>query len=537
MVLIKDVNDCETSAVRGLDQQLINEINAIVPNALVSIEDLNVAVTGASVWPLLQPPAKEALQLAINERGTTLQVNSAYRTIAAQLVLFQHAQAGRCGIIIAARPGESNHQSGLALDIEDNAGWRPFLERHGWRWLGPEDEVHFDFVGGGTQDLRSTAVLALQRLWNRSNPDARIAEDGQYGEQTNVRLGNSPAEGFALPDPDEPRPLPLGIYSLKCLGTIEGPRFLNGITAEARVDLAPSVGGSFSGTIWEITYDEAASAYRFRCQGNIEGARFLNGLTAEARVDLAPSAGGEFSGTNWEAAPVPDAPPSTYRFKCLGTIEGPRWLDGRTADGTVGLVDNIELSGTQWQAEPVPPTSPGPDIEKIVSAVPPELQEFARDSIPLILSEAEASGVTDRGQIAYILATAEHENGLGKYLEEIADGSQYEGREDLGNTQPGDGPRFKGRGFVQITGRNNYTDWSRRLGIDLVANPEKAAEPEIAAVILVQGMRDGTFTGAKLSDFINGASRDFVNARKIVNGLDKAEAIASIAERFFAVLT
>jgi GH24 family phage-related lysozyme (muramidase) len=354
MVLVKDITGCETSPVRGLDQQLIDEVNVIIPNALVSIEDLDVELTGSSVWSLLQPAAKEALGQAIAERGATLQVNSGYRTIAAQLVLFQNAN--ECGFEVAP-VGGSNHQSGLALDIEDNAGWRPFLERHGWQWLGDNDPVHFDFTGGGTQDIRSTAILAFQRLWNRSNPNDRIAEDGQYGEQTNIRLGNSPAEGFPPPQ-NEPRPLPPGIYSLRCLGTIEGPRFLNGITAEARVDLAPSVGGNFSGTIWEVTYDEAASAYRFRCQGNVEGARFLNGVTAEARVDLAPSAGGEFSGTNWEAAPVPDAPPSIYRFRCLGTVEGPRWLDGRTGDATVALVNDINLSGTQWQVEPAP-SEPG----------------------------------------------------------------------------------------------------------------------------------------------------------------------------------
>lgn len=208
MVLVKDITTCETSAVRGLDQQLIDEINAIVPNALVSIEDLNVAATGSSVWLLMQPPAKEALGQALNERGTKLEVNSAYRTIAAQLLLYQHAQAGRCGISIAARPGRSNHQSGLALDVEDAAGWEPFLERHGWERLLPSDPVHFDFVQGG-QDIRSTAILAFQRLWNRNNPNDRIAEDGAYGPQTEARLGNSPAEGFGTVPDSPPRLLRL----------------------------------------------------------------------------------------------------------------------------------------------------------------------------------------------------------------------------------------------------------------------------------------------------------------------------------------
>lgn len=196
MVLVKDVTDCETSVVRGLDQQLIDELNTIVPNALVSFEDLNVAATGSSVWALVQPAAKEALQRAITERGTTLSANSAYRSIAAQFILFQHAQAGRCGITIAATPGRSNHQSGLALDVEDADSWQPFLERHGWQRLLPDDPVHFDYVGDGTQDIRDLAVLAFQRVWNRNNANDLIAEDSQYGPETEARLGNSPAEGW-----------------------------------------------------------------------------------------------------------------------------------------------------------------------------------------------------------------------------------------------------------------------------------------------------------------------------------------------------
>lgn len=121
-------------------------------------------------------------------------------------------------------------------------------------------------------------------------------------------------------------------------------------------------------------------------------------------------------------------------------------------------------------------------------------------------------------------------------MEEIASGAAYEGRLDLGNTQPGDGQRFKGRGYVQITGRSNYTKWSQRLGIDLINNPGLASDPAIAAKILVLGMRDGSFTGVGLSNYINGSKQDFFNARRIVNGTDKASAIAQIAESYLNAL-
>lgn len=177
------------------------------------------------------------------------------------------------------------------------------------------------------------------------------------------------------------------------------------------------------------------------------------------------------------------------------------------------------------------------DLDKVISSIPyPDVRSYAWDSIPLIIRAAEAANVTDKGQIAYILATAEHESRLGQWMEEFASGWAYEYRSDLGNTQYGDGPRYKGRGFVQITGRRNYADWSKRLGIDLVGSPTLAQDWEIAAKILVIGARDGTFTGYRLSHFISGATRDFRGARRIINGLDRAGLIAAIAEEYYRVL-
>ena len=158
-------------------------------------------------------------------------------------------------------------------------------------------------------------------------------------------------------------------------------------------------------------------------------------------------------------------------------------------------------------------------------------RKYAKDSYPRILAEADKAGVTDPNQRAYLLATADFESNNGKYTTELASGRQYEGRRDLGNTQPGDGVKYKGRGYVQITGRKNYTYWGKRLGIDLVNNPELAAEPDTAAKILVLGSRDGTFTGKKLSYYVNGSNPDFVNARRVINGTDKAGYIAGDARQ------
>jgi predicted chitinase len=107
----------------------------------------------------------------------------------------------------------------------------------------------------------------------------------------------------------------------------------------------------------------------------------------------------------------------------------------------------------------------------------------------------------------------------------------------LGNTQPGDGPKFCGRGFVQLTGRRNYTDWGTRLNIPLVTNPLLAMQADVAAKILIEGSRLGTFTGKKFADYFNPTKEDWVNARRIINGLDKAHLIASYAKSYYSAIS
>lgn len=81
---------------------------------------------------------------------------------------------------------------------------------------------------------------------------------------------------------------------------------------------------------------------------------------------------------------------------------------------------------------------------------------------------------------AHFIAQLAHESGSFRYSEEIASGSAYEGRMDLGNTQPGDGRKFKGRGLIQLTGRANYQEYGRDIGRDLLENPEQVAtDPEL----------------------------------------------------------
>jgi putative chitinase len=91
------------------------------------------------------------------------------------------------------------------------------------------------------------------------------------------------------------------------------------------------------------------------------------------------------------------------------------------------------------------------------------------------------AGITLPLQKAHFLAQIAHESGELRYTEELASGEDYEDRRDLGNTQPGDGPRFKGRGLIQLTGRTNYTNFMKDSGVDVVSNPQQVAtNPDLA---------------------------------------------------------
>ena len=97
----------------------------------------------------------------------------------------------------------------------------------------------------------------------------------------------------------------------------------------------------------------------------------------------------------------------------------------------------------------------------------------------------DKAGYTDKTERAMFLAQMAHETGNFKYAEEIHDGSDYEGSKTLGNTEPGDGKRFKGRGYIQITGRWNYGHYGKKVGVDLIKNPELAADPKVAADVAI----------------------------------------------------
>jgi len=189
---------CSTGAVLGLSKQIVSEVNCLSPNAYAEVPSRPNLVTGSHVLRYLQSAARDSLVAALDAKpNATMQVNSMLRTPVQQYLLAVWGADGACGVELAAEPGTSNHEGGRAVDVEQFGSWRSTLEARGFVWFGTGDDVHFDFVGSGG-DTRTLGVQAFQRLWNRNHPDDPIAEDGNYGAQTESRVIASPAQGFPL---------------------------------------------------------------------------------------------------------------------------------------------------------------------------------------------------------------------------------------------------------------------------------------------------------------------------------------------------
>jgi len=96
-----------------------------------------------------------------------------------------------------------------------------------------------------------------------------------------------------------------------------------------------------------------------------------------------------------------------------------------------------------------------------------------------------------------------------------------------------------GRGYVQLTWKENYEAQDRKLGLSgaLIQNPDLALDPEVAKKVIIFGMYDGDFTGKRLGDYFTDTLTDWYNARRIVNGTDRASTIAGYGEKFLNALT
>ena len=181
-------HQCSTAGVVGISRQLVDTQLCMYPGAFVNAAPhAGINLSDSRLFTLAQAATRDALWAAA--RTTPLTINSMFRTLADQYVLYH---SGACGL--AATPGNSNHETGTAVDLANWSAAMRAMTNAGCRHPYPgRDDVHYDCPGG---DRRADSIRAFQRLWNVNNAGDRIAEDGDYGPMTAARVARSPAGGF-----------------------------------------------------------------------------------------------------------------------------------------------------------------------------------------------------------------------------------------------------------------------------------------------------------------------------------------------------
>lgn len=162
------------------------------------------------------------------------------------------------------------------------------------------------------------------------------------------------------------------------------------------------------------------------------------------------------------------------------------------------------------------------------------LNQTQVDNLNILIDTYDSDDKIDRiTQFAYILATIYHETAT--TFKPIAEYGKGKGKY-YGVPDKETGKIYYGRGFIQLTHRFNYQKASDELGIDFVNEPDKVMEIDNATKICFIGMNQGWFTGKKLSDYFTDSKTDWINCRKIINGMDKANLIGNIGKNFYDCL-
>ena len=170
-----------------------------------------------------------------------------------------------------------------------------------------------------------------------------------------------------------------------------------------------------------------------------------------------------------------------------------------------------------------------------------QLKQSQSDGLEALLAASEGDPqITDLRWLAYMFATVKHECAdTWRPIEEYGKGKGHKYGNPVTVTDS-TGKSFTnvyyGRGYVQLTWKDNYQSMGQALENRLVYEPALALDADVAYKIMSFGMRRGSFTGKKLSDYIGAGGADYVNARKIINGLDQAERIAGYAQKLEAIL-
>ena len=186
------------------------------------------------------------------------------------------------------------------------------------------------------------------------------------------------------------------------------------------------------------------------------------------------------------------------RLTAASKAEEPMSAPAVQADPTAAIP---QAAATPTKPDTGAATKPTAKSTKAVKAAPKPYVPVTGSPFEISLRKAAIGAKIAGAELAAFLGQCAHESAKFTTTKEFADGSQYEGRKDLGNVKPGDGVKYKGRGFIQITGRANYTQAAKDLGIDLVNHPELAEKPDVAAKVSLWYWK--TRVQPKISNFTN----------------------------------
>jgi len=196
---------CNTGELNALSRQIINCGKAIGQEFTCIDDESVIRGTTNAALPCFQAAAAEAVRAASREKNDFITISSGLRTPVQQMMLYIHRELWLRNSATApcrqrfpvAKPGGSNHNGGMAMDVSASSYWRSTFRNNGWRWYGSGDPVHYDF-SAGNPDARKAMLKAFQKLWNLNQTEERfrLDEDGKYGPNTRRALEAAPANGF-----------------------------------------------------------------------------------------------------------------------------------------------------------------------------------------------------------------------------------------------------------------------------------------------------------------------------------------------------
>jgi putative chitinase len=383
-----------------------------------------------------------------------------------------------------------------ARELDANGGHR-WLEtqgqNHGWREVSAQEAQNLANQGHPTVaswnnpgGIGHIAVVRPGELTDRGPAIAQAGASNFNNGHVRDSFGNAPVKYFVnaqgqagqspAPAPSQPAPsaptapgapaASRGAYTVQPGDTLSGIAARHGTTVGAiaqangisnpdfiqvgqRLSIPGAAGSSSPAPA------PAAQNYTVRPGDTLSGIAARHGTTVGAIAQANGISNPDFIQVGQRLSIPGGSAPSTPSQP--GPVSGPGPVTGPSEPGTAG----------------------GVSVQQLRTIMPNLSEARANELMPHLNRAMQEAGINTPRRQAAFLAQLAHESGEFRYMEEIASGAAYEGRSDLGNTQPGDGVRFKGRGPIQLTGRSNYAAASQALGIDLVNNPTRAADPDV----------------------------------------------------------